>query len=124
MITWKLHKRLLSFTLLVSLISFSGIAHEQVKPTSAITKMHASDCISSIASSYFAKFQIYNSNLKSPSYCIFNFKQFLLGQNELLTQNLRVQVIIGFESKTDFRSFHFKLLSTIDTEDFLNVNLV
>lgn len=122
MFVFKSHKWLLSFTLLVSLISFSGFTHEQVKPSSAITEvLHVNyDSSSAYYVHFYKSFAFFNLS----SYYSFNFKHFLQIQNENFNQNEKTQKNIVIESESRINHFHLKLSSVLNIDDYLYTSIV
>ena len=117
MIGIKLHKWLFSLTLIISLVSFSGIVHEQVKPVHTITEvvMHKDGP----TATYYVNFVKQNIAPKSTTYFGFNFKAFIKTQNSLFTQKEKAQSLVVFSFNDIFNTTYLIHTSTTKTEDAL-----
>jgi len=112
----KLHKRLFSLTLLISLISFSRVVHEQVKPANTITEVVISN--STTTSAYHLSFTAQNIAQKSTTYCSFNFENFIQTQNGLFSQKEKTQNVVVLILKKTLSFSHLNLVSVLNTDDY------
>ena len=116
MIGTNLHKWLFSLTLLLSLVSFSGIAQEQVKSVNAITEVIYFNDVSPCA--YYINLFKYSFAKQPVNYYGFNFNTFIQAQEELYFQKVKAQNVISFIRNEDFITIRLKQFSVIYTEDF------
>ena len=116
MIGTKLHKWLFSLTLIISLVSFSGIVHEQVKPVNAITEVVISNSPSSSVN--YTSFVKQNFVQESTTFCSFNFKTFIQTQNGIFSQKEKAQNSVVLVLKNAADTLHLKLASVSNTDDY------
>ena len=112
----QLHKFLFGITLLVSLVSFSGIGHEQIKPVNAITELDTVK--SAITSAYHLNFYKPNAQAETHYYFRFSFKQFLQTQNCIISQKEKTQNGITLQLENIFITSSLKLVSLVNTDDY------
>ena len=116
MIGTKLHKWLFSLTLIISLVSFSRIVHEQVKPVNVITEVVISNSTSS--STNYTSFAKQNIVQESTTYCSFNFKTFIQTQNGIFSQKEKAQNSVVLVLKNAADTLHLKLASDSNKDDY------
>ena len=108
----KLLNWLFSITLLISLISFSGILHEQVKPVHTITQVvahkNASRSTYHVSKQYIAP--------ETTTYYSFNFNAFIQMQNQFYCQKEKAQSLVVLTFKDVFNTTHSNLVSATNTD--------
>lgn len=113
MIGIKLHKWLFSLTLIISLVSFSGIEHEQVKPVNTITEVVEHNNVPT--SAYHVSLGKQNITHISITYYCFNFKAFIQTQNGIFCQKEKAQNLVVLALKDDLNTSYLKRVPVSNT---------
>ncbi len=112
----KTHKWLFSFTLLVSLISFSGFANEPINHNTAQVELVETKNISN--SLYCANFYGQYLLPELDDYFSFYFKVFLQTENGLILTKESIQEQVGLSQKNSFNMFYTRLILKPQIDDY------
>ena len=110
----KLLNWLFSITLLISLISFTGIVHEQVKPVHTTTNVVAHK--NTPTSAYRVNVVKQYIAPESTTYYGLDFKAFIQMQNLFYCQKEKAQSLVVLTFKDVFNTTHSNLVSATNTD--------